>query len=118
MRINKLPRLAKLAPRTAIGYLVGYKAYNIWRIWIPTSHCVIRARDIQFNEDEFYDSTLPNQKIRVYKDTNLSQPITTLDNKETLQILDDINIPDQTMQQDLGGRSPSTTANLDPAVPS
>ena len=117
VRINKLPRLAKLALRAAIGYLVGYEAYNIWRIWIPTSRCVIRARDIQFNEDEFYDSTLPNQKIRIYEDTNLSQPITTLDDEETLRILDDIDIPDQTMQQDLGGGSPSTTANLDPAYP-
>ena len=35
VRITKLPRLAKLAPRAAIGYLVGYEAHNIWRIWIP-----------------------------------------------------------------------------------
>jgi hypothetical protein len=76
---------------------------------------------VQFNEDEFYDSSLPNQKIRIYKDSNLSQPITTLDDEETLKILDDIDIPiasQQTMQHDLGGGSPSTTANLDPAAPS
>jgi hypothetical protein len=55
MRINKIPRLAKLAPRAAIGYLVGYEAHNIWRIWIPTKGRVIRARDVQFNEEEFYN---------------------------------------------------------------
>ena len=63
VRINKLPRLAKLAPRAAIGYLVGYETYNIWRIWIPTKRRVIRARDVQFNEDEFYNPTLLNQHI-------------------------------------------------------
>jgi hypothetical protein len=74
---------------------------------------VIRTQDVQFNENEFYDSLLPNQRIRVYKE-DLSQPIDTLDNKETLKILDDI---EQTIQHDLGGRSPSTTANIDPATP-
>jgi hypothetical protein len=68
VRINKLLRLAKLALRAAIGYLVGYKAHNIWRIWIPSNRRVIRARDVQFNENEFYDSLLPNQRIRVYKE--------------------------------------------------
>jgi hypothetical protein len=120
VRINKLPRLAKLALRAAIGYLVGYEAHNIWRIWIPSNRRVIRARDVQFNEDEFYDSSLPNQRIRVYEE-DLSQSIDTLDEEETLKILDDIDIPiasQQTMQHDLGGGSPSTTANLDPAAPS
>jgi hypothetical protein len=79
---------------------------------------VIRARDVQFNKDEFYDSLLPNQKIRIYKDSNLSQLITTLDNKETLKILNDIDILITSLQYDLRGKSPSTTANLDPAVPS
>jgi hypothetical protein len=37
VRINKLPRLAKLALYAAIGYLVGYEAHNIWRIWIPSN---------------------------------------------------------------------------------
>jgi hypothetical protein len=66
VRINKLPRLAKLAPRAAISYLVGYEAYNIWRIWIPTNRRIIRARDVQFNKQEFYNPSLTNQKIRIY----------------------------------------------------
>jgi hypothetical protein len=77
---------------------------------------------VQFNENEFYDSSLPNQRIRIYKDSNLTQPITTLDDEETMRILDDIDIPvnfnnNQTMQQDLEGGSPTTT-NIDPATPS
>jgi hypothetical protein len=64
---------------------------------------VIRVRDVQFNENEFYDSLLPNQRIRIYEDSNLTQPITTLDDKEIMRILDDIDIPvnfnnNQTMQ--------------------
>jgi hypothetical protein len=120
VRISKLPKLAKLAPRAAIGYLVGYEARNIWRIWIPSYRRVIRARDVQFNETEFYDSSLPNQRIHVYED-NPSQPIYTLEDDEAIKILDDIDIPnapEQTLQQDLGGGSPSMTANLDPAAPS
>jgi hypothetical protein len=70
VRINKLLRLAKLAPRAAIGYLVGYEAYNIWRIWIPTNRRIIRARDVQFNEQEFYNPSLTNQKIRIYDDAD------------------------------------------------
>jgi hypothetical protein len=72
---------------------------------------------VQFNEDEFYDSLLPNQRIRVYKE-DLSQPINTLNNKETLKILNNIDIPITSLQYNLGGRSPSTTANLDPTIPS
>jgi hypothetical protein len=69
---------------------------------------------VQFNENEFYDSLLPNQRIYVYKE-DLSQPIDTLDDKETLKILNDI---EQTIQHNLGGKSPSITANIDPAIPS
>jgi hypothetical protein len=72
---------------------------------------------VQFNENEFYDALLPNQRIRVYKE-DLLQPIDTLDDEETLKILNDIDIPIASLQYDLGGRSPSTTANLDPATPS
>lgn len=128
IRINKLPRLAKLAPRAAIGYLVGYEAYNIWRIWIPTKRRVIRARDVQFNEEEFYNPSSINQHIRIYDDANPSQHIAILDEEETSRILEDIDIPytttanqsdstDSTVQQDLGGGG-NTIANFDPATPS
>jgi hypothetical protein len=32
VQIIHIPRLQKLKPRALIGYLVGYVAYNIWRI--------------------------------------------------------------------------------------
>jgi DNA replication initiation complex subunit (GINS family) len=76
---------------------------------------------VQFNEEEFYNPSLPNQKIRVYEETNLSQSINTLGNEEATRILDDIDVTHQEMQQDLGGKGTSestTTTEVDHATPS
>ena len=52
--LNKhLPRGDKLEDRTFEGFLVGYDASNIYRIWIPTRNRVIRVRDVRF-VDELY----------------------------------------------------------------
>src|SRR5438045_1284608 len=48
-------KLRKLQPRAHIGFLVGYESTNIYRVWIPHKKKVISARDVLFNEDEFYD---------------------------------------------------------------
>ncbi|KAJ5665598.1 uncharacterized protein N7477_008046 [Penicillium maclennaniae] len=45
VRINNIPRLAKMKPRAMIGYL---------RIWVPKAHKVINARDCVFDEASFY----------------------------------------------------------------
>ena len=45
----------KLQPRVHIGYLVGYESTNIYRIWISYKKKVISARDVLFDEEEFYD---------------------------------------------------------------
>lgn len=47
----------KLTPRALIGYLVGYDASNIYRIWLPKAKSrahqgkVIRTRDVTFKEN-------------------------------------------------------------------
>jgi hypothetical protein len=74
---------------------------------------------VQFNEEEFYNPSLPNQKIRVYEETNLSQSINTLENKEATRILNNINVTHQEIQQDLGGEGTSestTTTKVDHAT--
>jgi len=54
--LNKQVRKGdKLAPYTLIGHLVGYNLTNIYQIWIPSLHKVIRTRDVTFNETSFYD---------------------------------------------------------------
>lgn len=51
--------LFKLRPRAHVGYLVGYHASNIYRIWVPKLNRVILSRDVRFNEEEFFD---PNKE--------------------------------------------------------
>jgi len=45
----------KLAPCALIGHLVGYDSTNIYRIWIPSLHKVIRTRDVIFDGNSFYN---------------------------------------------------------------
>ncbi|MFL5692379.1 MAG: reverse transcriptase domain-containing protein [Ktedonobacteraceae bacterium] len=52
----------RTSPRTHLGYLVGYEGSNIYRIWVPSKATVIRTRDVEFNEDEFFD---PNAEHRL-----------------------------------------------------
>ncbi|KAK3899727.1 hypothetical protein C8A05DRAFT_36653, partial [Staphylotrichum tortipilum] len=40
----------KVQPRGKLGYLVGYKASNIYRIWIPELSRVITTRNVTFDE--------------------------------------------------------------------
>jgi hypothetical protein len=53
----------KMAPRAWIGYLVGFEASNLWRIWNPravrSDFKVTSQRDVTFNETEFYDPQKP-----------------------------------------------------------
>jgi hypothetical protein len=48
-------KLQKLQPKAHIGFLVGYESTNIYRIWIPHKKKVISARDVIFDEGEFFD---------------------------------------------------------------
>lgn len=48
-------RLQRLDPRAWIGYLVGYRSSNIYRIWIPSMGKVISTRDVVFDEDTVFD---------------------------------------------------------------
>ncbi|RYP30332.1 hypothetical protein DL768_011197 [Monosporascus sp. mg162] len=47
-------RAQKVEPRAHIGYLVGYRASNIYRIWVPELRQVITTRNVTFDEDIFY----------------------------------------------------------------
>jgi hypothetical protein len=53
----------KMAPRAWIGYLVGFEASNLWRIWNPravrSDFKVTSQQDVTFNETEFYDPQKP-----------------------------------------------------------
>lgn len=48
-------RLQRLDPKAWIGYLVGYRSSNIYRIWIPSLARVISTRDVVFDEQSVFD---------------------------------------------------------------
>jgi hypothetical protein len=45
----------KLNARADVGYLVGYVASNIFKVWIPHTGKVRTVRDVRFDEDSFYE---------------------------------------------------------------
>jgi hypothetical protein len=49
-RIPNIARLDKMKSRAEIGYLVGYVASNIWKIWMPHRGQVRMVRDAVFDE--------------------------------------------------------------------
>jgi hypothetical protein len=62
--LNKqLPRGDKLEDRTFEGFLLGYDALNIYRVWLPATNRVIRVRDIRFI-DELYKDKPPTLLVR------------------------------------------------------
>lgn len=59
--LQGIHRSQKLRNRSAVGYLCGYDAPNIWRIWVPgDGHGeVVRTRDVIFDETSFYNPEDP-----------------------------------------------------------
>lgn len=60
---KNIPRKQKLRERAHIGYLMGYDSTNIFRIWIPSQRKIIRTRDVQFDENSFYNSSTPEPDL-------------------------------------------------------
>jgi hypothetical protein len=52
--VHDIPKLEKLEPRAEIGYLLGYDSTNIFRIWVPERHRIVRTRDVTFDESRKY----------------------------------------------------------------
>jgi hypothetical protein len=48
-----------MEPWAQIGYLVGYKAWNIFRIWNPKNGTVTHHRNILFDESKRYNLRVP-----------------------------------------------------------
>jgi hypothetical protein len=92
-------KLQKLAPRAHIGYLVGYESTNIYRVWIPHKKKVISARDVIFDENEFFDG----KPLRM---TN--ELMAALD--EAIEI---VELPPETDQEDLQLRADNPEPTLD-----
>ncbi|KAJ5290653.1 uncharacterized protein N7443_010906 [Penicillium atrosanguineum] len=53
-RIQKQIQSDKMNPRAEVGFLVGYMASNVWKIWFPQSGKVRFIRDAVFDESRKY----------------------------------------------------------------
>jgi hypothetical protein len=62
-------RLQRLDPKVWIGYLVGYRSSNIYRIWIPPLGKVISTRDVVFNEDSIFDGRIEDLRDSLMHNT-------------------------------------------------
>lgn len=49
-----VPAGDKMRPRALQGWLVGYTASNIWRVWIPEIQRIVESRDVLFDENKVY----------------------------------------------------------------
>lgn len=49
VRDATVPKGQKLQPRAKVGWLTGFEATNIWRVWIPDLKRIIRTRDVKFD---------------------------------------------------------------------
>jgi hypothetical protein len=70
--IDRIER--RTSPRTHIGYLVGYEGSNIYRIWVPSEATVLRIRDVDFNEDEFFDPEAEQRPEEPLNSFQLEEP--------------------------------------------
>ncbi|KAM4067905.1 reverse transcriptase (RNA-dependent DNA polymerase) [Hirsutella rhossiliensis] len=64
-KANLHKKAFKINPRAHIGYLVGYHARNIYRIWVPQLQRVILSRDVRFNEELFFDPATEDLTIPI-----------------------------------------------------
>jgi hypothetical protein len=107
----------KLEPRAGIGYLIGYEAHNIWRIWNPKAKpkwSVFRARDVVFDESRKYqkDDPLLTAELRY------SEPLATRSEATDENPYNIVNLPffvgledDPESDVSYGPNEPSNSSN-------
>ncbi|EED14304.1 conserved hypothetical protein [Talaromyces stipitatus ATCC 10500] len=89
----------KMALRAQIGFLVGYEAHNIWKIWTtgPNGSKVIRARDVIFDEMKKYDPEHPFAKEIVREGVQRYVDNVDIPNLEDIEQNDIIDSVDEDM---------------------
>jgi len=126
----QIPRGDKLTPRALIGYLVGFDASNIYRVWLPKAKSrahqgkVIRTRDVTFKENHFYqhedelDPLLQGETLDVIAQTlhmpSLQNPEESSESETEMNHLHAIN---QTETNGCTNQTKSTTEDQIPQLP-
>lgn len=81
---QNMPRKEKLSPKTDIGYLIGYHASNIYKIWCPGAKKIIQvSRDVSFDEDRTFD---PYEPVHLISDK-------LIDSIEEVEGIDNLDMP-------------------------
>jgi hypothetical protein len=80
----------KVNPRAHIGYLVGYRASNIYIIWVPKLDQVITTRDVSFNENEFFTGDLSEEMSK----EGAIKFVDILHDDELVDLVQDIEVPE------------------------
>ena len=92
----------KLDAKAHIGFLIGYKSINIYRIWVPYKKRVISVRDIIFNKDEVWDG-IPLQgtadKIKELDEAIQVIELPQSDELEDIQLSEDLEVESEITRQ-------------------
>lgn len=114
----------KTKPRAHIGYLVGYIASNIYRIWVPELDKVIITRNVRFDERLFYSDHM-NEEEKLTKAEAMSQVAEIEEDEHTPEqvrldgIIDKLDLWDGgTQEAPLDDRNPSITLEEREEAPS
>jgi hypothetical protein len=87
----------KLQSRCLIGYLVGYEASTVYRVWNPRTNRVVRTRDVWFDETIFFN---PDDPYNLENPETVKSMKTTLKLPELNDLLDSIDIESDNEEDD------------------
>jgi transposase InsO family protein len=98
----------KMTPKAHVGYLVGYRATNIYRIWIPVLEQIITTRDVTFDEELLFDKE---------KEDSVAELITEykplIESMKMLEInSEDFVVEESTSLNDVRPNAPSTDSRV------
>jgi hypothetical protein len=101
-------RLQRLDPKAWVGYLVGYRSSNIYRIWIPSLAKVISTRDVVFDEQAVFDGKTEDLMDNLMHNTleEIASHVRTMElpspttNPEVESFFEDDTTEDSAIQQD------------------
>ncbi|KAJ6114763.1 hypothetical protein N7486_000541 [Penicillium sp. IBT 16267x] len=118
-RIPNLPRLDKMRSRAEIGYLVGYVASNIWKIWMPHRGQVRMVRDAVFDESRRYSAEKQPDKDVQMPLPQGPQPTIIAEKDEVEAILQGLNeqVENNGSTNDALGLSPTAGGADEPQDP-
>jgi hypothetical protein len=119
---RKERRLERFEPKAWLGYLVGYNAASIYRIWVPKLGRVVSTRDVIFNQDEGFNGNLDDEDDDLFRMTvaDLAALLVNIDARdETITVHTDPLITEEASQalgSDGQGHHDLGTVNTDDAI--